>query len=82
MLCGGFSQEKKFDEECKKVIDAIKDNLNYDIINTISYKTQVVNGINYLIKNKINHEDFYFIKVHKSLNNEFKLLEHYLKKNF
>ena len=82
MICGGFSDEKQVDEECKSVIQNISKELNHEVLELISYKTQVVNGVNYLIKIKVNNPKFYFVKVHKSLNNEFKILEHSLKDNY
>lgn len=82
MICGGFSEEKKVDEECKNVVQNLSNELQYGLDEIISYKTQVVNGVNYLIKLKVNNPKFYFIKVHKSLNNEYKILEHSLKDNF
>jgi hypothetical protein len=82
MLCGGFSQEKEADDECKNLINSVKNNLKYDIIKIISYKTQVVNGTNYLIKNKIDNENFYFVKIHKSLDNEYKIIDHDLRNDF
>ena len=82
MICGGFSNEKKIDDECKSVIQNVIKELQYDVDEIISYKTQVVNGVNYLIKLKVNNPKFYFVKVHKSLNNEYKILDHLLKDNY
>lgn len=82
MICGGFSNEKKVDDECKSVVQNISKDLQHEVIEIISFKTQVVNGVNYLIKFKINNPKFYFVKVHKSLNNEHKILEHSLKDNY
>ena len=82
MICGGFSNEKKVDEECKSVVQNISKDLQHEVVEIVSYKTQVVNGVNYLIKIKVNNPKFYFVKVHKSLNNEYKILEHSLKEDF
>jgi uncharacterized protein YaaQ len=82
MICGGFSNEKKVDEECKSIIENVRKELQHEVEEIISYKTQVVNGVNYLIKIKVNNPKFYFVKVHKCLNNEYKILEHSLKHNF
>jgi len=82
MICGGFSDEKQVDEECKCVIQNVSKELQHEVDELISYKTQVVNGVNYLIKIKVNNPKFYFVKVHKSLNNEYKILEHSLKDNY
>ena len=78
MICGGFSDEKPVDEECKTVIQNVKNELLYEPIEVLSYRTQVVNGTNYLIKTKINQPKFYFVKIHKSLDNQFKIIEHLL----
>ena len=82
MICGGFSDEKQVDEECKNVIQNISKELHHEVDELVSYKTQVVNGVNYLIKIKVNNPKFYFVKVHKSLNDEYKILEHSLKDNY
>ena len=82
MICGGFSDEKQVDEECKIVIQNVNKDLQHEVVEIVSYKTQVVNGVNYLIKIKVNNPKFYFVKVHKSLNNEYKILEHSLKEDF
>ena len=82
MICGGFSDEKKVDEECKNVVQNVSKELQHQVDEIISYKTQVVNGVNYLIKLKVNNPKFYFVKVHKSLNNEYKILDHLLKDNY
>ena len=82
MICGGFSNEKKVDEECTSVVQIVSKDLQHEVVEIVSYKTQVVNGVNYLIKIKVNNPKFYFVKVHKSFNNEYKILEHSLKDNF
>ena len=82
MICGGFSNEKKVDEECTSVVQNVNKDLQHEVVEIVSYKTQVVNGVNYLIKIKVNNPKFYFVKVHKSLNNEYKILEHSLKDEF
>ena len=82
MICGGFSDEKKVDEECTSVVQNVSKELQHEVDELISYKTQVVNGVNYLIKIKVNNPKFYFVKVHKSLNNEYKILEHSLKDSY
>ena len=82
MNCGGFSDEKKADKISNEVIDNVKDKLQYNVLNVISYKTQVVNGINYLLKCNIDNELNYILKIHKSLSNEYIILEEDLKKDF
>lgn len=82
MICGGFSDEKKVDDECRMVVETVKNELIYEVNEIISYKTQVVNGTNYLIKIKVDKPQFYFVKIHKSLNNEFQILEHSLRDEF
>lgn len=73
---------KKVDDECKSVIQNVSKDLQHEIVEIVSYKTQIVNGINYLIKIKVNNPKFYFVKVHKSFKNEYKILEHLLNDNF
>jgi len=82
MICGGYSNEKQVDEECKNVIQNVNKDLKYEVIEILSYKTQVVNGTNYLVKIKVNDPKFYFVKIYKSLDNECKIVEHSLKDNY
>uniref|UniRef100_A0A8C5S5A0 Cystatin domain-containing protein n=1 Tax=Laticauda laticaudata TaxID=8630 RepID=A0A8C5S5A0_LATLA len=56
MLCGGLSQPKAATAETQQITQEIKSQLEekesrkFDIFDAVSYKTQVVAGINYFIK--------------------------------
>lgn len=82
MSCGCYSDEKPVDEECIEVFRKVKDNLKYNTIRCVSYKTQIVNGINYLIKILLDNGKHLIIKVFVDLNNETTLIEQYLSEDY
>lgn len=82
MICGGFSNEKLHDDESKEVFESIKDNIKYSYVRVISYKTQIVNGINYIIKILLENNKFLFVKIYKDLNNNFEVIDQSIKSDF
>jgi hypothetical protein len=73
MLAGGFHTPKEADEETQSLVNSlleeIEERLQYKIfdIKVVCYSTQVVAGINYLVKVQVNEEKFAHIKIAKPL---------------
>ena len=73
MMCGGFTQDKDADDEVKalakemKAATEAKLGATYSEFEAVKFKTQVVNGTNYLIKVKVGPEQYVHIKVYKKL---------------
>lgn len=82
MICGGYSNEKIHDDESKEVFESIKHNIKYSYVKVISYKTQIVNGINYILKILLENEELLFVKVYKDLNNNFEVIDQNIKSDF
>ena len=82
MICGGYSNEIQHDDESLEIYNLIKDDVKYKVIRVISYKKQIVNGINYLLKILIEDEKFLFVKVYKNFENNIELLEQNIKDDF
>tara|TARA_B100000902_G_C27286323_1_gene904609 strand:+ start:523 stop:771 length:249 start_codon:yes stop_codon:yes gene_type:complete len=82
MICGGYSNEKIHDDESNEVFESIKNNIKYSYVKVISYKTQIVNGINYILKILLENEELLFVKVYKDLNNNFEVIEQNIKSDF
>jgi len=84
---GGLSEEKKKDNYIQKIVDKFKKNIEKEIKNKISkfdvhsYKTQVVAGINYFIKIELDNEIFIHLKIYKTLDNDFSLINYIHPKN-
>ena len=54
-MIGGLTDTKPSDEEIQEIVNSIKNKfqeLNYNLenFNVDSYKTQIVNGVNYFVK--------------------------------
>ena len=82
MICGGYSNEKIHDDESNEVFESIKNNIKYSYVKVISYKTQIVNGINYILKILLENEKLLFVKVYKDLNNNFEVIDQNIKSDF
>ena len=82
MICGGYSNEIKHDNESLEIYNLIKDDINYNVVKVISYKKQIVNGTNYILKILIEDEKFLFVKVYKNFENNIELLEQNIKDDF
>ena len=70
-MIGGLSNVKPSDEEIEVIVSQIKDNfeeINYqtDKFKSDSYKSQVVNGVNYFVKIETDRE-YVHLRIHKSL---------------
>ncbi|XP_003439236.1 cystatin-B-like [Oreochromis niloticus] len=56
VICGGWSKTKKADEQTQKICENVKNQVekepqkNYAEFHAVEYRSQVVAGINYLIK--------------------------------
>ncbi len=73
MMPGGFGDVKEVDEEvtilATNMKEQVEENLGetFDIFEPILYTTQVVAGINYIIKVHVGNEKFVHIKIHVPL---------------
>ena len=70
-MLGGLSNTKPSDNEVEKLVNSVKDNfqeLNYntDKFEINSYKSQIVNGVNYFVKVETDKE-FVHLKIHQEL---------------
>ena len=72
-MIGGLSDVKQADQEIELILKNLKSNIEDRVKKELlilegdSYKTQVVAGINYFIKAKIDKEEYIFIKVFRDL---------------
>ena len=72
-MCGGFGSAQTAGEEEQTILDSVKTQVEEKLGTTISeltaitYTTQVVAGINYLIKATIAPDDYILVKIHKPL---------------
>ncbi len=74
MSCGGFKPAEKADADVQGIIDSVKTEVetkmgsSFAVYEALSYSTQVVAGVNFIIKTKINNDGVCIhIKVHKPL---------------
>ncbi len=73
MMPGGLGDVKEVDEEvtilATNMKEQVEENLGetFDIFEPILYTTQVVAGINYIIKVHVGNEKFVHIKIHVPL---------------
>ena len=73
MLCGGYTNGKPADDDCREILNEIKPkveaqmNTTYTTFEALSYKTQVVAGINYTIEVNVGDSKKVFVKVFKPL---------------
>ena len=82
MLCGGYSEEKKPDDVSLEIYNKIIDTIQYETIKFVSYKIQIVNGTNYLLKVLLADNTFLFIKVYKDLNSNIEVIEQDIRIDF
>ncbi|KAM6223954.1 cystatin-A [Rhynchocyon petersi] len=73
MMPGGLSEAKPATPEIQKIADEVKPQLEeqtnetYEEFTALEYKSQVVAGVNYLIKVEVNKDECIHIKVFRSL---------------
>ncbi|KAG8130164.1 hypothetical protein E2320_016834 [Naja naja] len=81
MSCGGLSEPKAATAETQQITQEIKSQLEekesrkFDVFDAVSYKTQVVAGINYFIKIHVGNDEYFHVRVYKRLPHESKPLE-------
>ncbi len=72
-MCGGFGQAKPADDDVRQHLEEVKPlveaetNASYTVFEPVSYKTQVVAGLNYIVKVKVDGEEYIHVKIHKPL---------------
>lgn len=71
MICGGFSSTQEHNEDVQTILNQVKEtfetetNRKYDTFYAHSHKTQVVAGLNYLIKVHLGNKEYAHIKIYK-----------------
>ncbi|RWS10189.1 intracellular cystatin-like protein [Dinothrombium tinctorium] len=82
-MVGGISQEAKpVDDTVKEICEKIRSELEgkigkkFEQFSPLSYKTQLVNGVNYFIKVKVADNEHYHIRAHKAFSGEVTLAAH------
>ncbi|XP_026531242.1 cystatin-A [Notechis scutatus] len=81
MSCGGLSEPKAATAETQQITQEIKSQLEekesrkFGTFDAVSYKTQVVAGINYFIKIHVGNEEYFHVRVYKRLPHENKPVE-------
>nr|AYV89043.1 cystatin [Tetranychus truncatus] len=76
MLCGGWSQTKDADDFTHRMVAQVKPELErklnreFEQLSAVSYKSQIVNGTNYLIKAKASDDEHVHIRVHVPIRSE------------
>ncbi|XP_037796272.1 cystatin-A-like [Penaeus monodon] len=82
MLAGGTSELKPYCEEVQQLLRAVKSELEekmerkLDKFLLVSYKTQVVAGMNYFAKIDIGGEELVHLRVYRNLQGEVSLHSH------
>jgi hypothetical protein len=72
MMCGGFGQVKTADDTTVELVNGVKSNVenllgqNFNVWEPVHFRTQVVNGTNYIVKVKTDN-DYVHVKIHKPL---------------
>lgn len=72
-MCGGFTQNKPMDDEVKAIANEMKPkvetamNKTFGVYEPVCYKTQVVAGVNYSIKVKVDGGKYLHMKIFKPL---------------
>ncbi|XP_060077971.1 cystatin-A-like [Ylistrum balloti] len=73
MMTGGLGEEKPANGEIQEIVDNLKDdvkaicNQEFERFIAVSYKSQVVAGVNYFIKVDVGDEHYIHIRVYKPL---------------
>ncbi|PFX33668.1 cystatin-A-like [Stylophora pistillata] len=72
-LVGGFSKEMKATEEVQKIVDEVRSQAeamagkSFKEFKAISYRSQVVQGMNYLVKVQVGDSSYVHLRIHQSL---------------
>ena len=75
-MFGGFTKARLADDEIKKLVKEIqpkieeRTNEKYTVFEAISFKSQVVKGVNYVIKILVGDEKYIHIRIYVPLGNE------------
>ena len=75
-MTGAPSEEKEANEEVKKMVEALKENIEekkntkYTTFEAVKFTTQVVNGIMYRIKVKVGENEYIHLRILKNLPNQ------------
>ena len=75
-MFGGFSKAKLATDDIKKIVKEIqpkieeRTNEKYNVFEAISFKSQVVKGVNYVIKVLVGNENYIHIRLYVPLGNE------------
>jgi len=74
-MLGGFGDAKPADDEVKKVVNETKADVEkklgttFNVFEPVCYKTQVVAGVNYLVKIKVDGDKYVHAKIYQPLPN-------------
>lgn len=81
IVCGGIDPNvKPADDVVKTIVEKIKEELQtktgrvFEKFDAVSYKTQLVNGINYFIKVHVGNEEHLHLRAYKTFQNEISLI--------
>ena len=75
-MFGGFSKAKLATDDIKKIVKEIQPKIEertkekYNVFEAISFKSQVVKGVNYVIKVLVGDETYIHIRIYVPLGNE------------
>ena len=75
-MIGGFTKARLADDEIKKIVKEIqpkieeRTNEKYTVFEAISFKSQVVKGVNYVVKILVDNESFLHARIYVPLGKE------------
>ncbi|CAN9506293.1 unnamed protein product [Ophioblennius macclurei] len=76
IICGGFTETRKADGETQQLCDAVKKHVekrtgkNFSVFTAHSYRSQLVHGINFIIKVHVGGDEYIHILVFMTLPTE------------
>ncbi|XP_076368156.1 cystatin-B-like [Tachypleus tridentatus] len=74
--CGGTSALKEVDDVAREICEKIREMIeekagkSFAEFTPVSYRSQIVNGVNYFIKVKVSEGDYLHVRAHKSFQEE------------